>query len=165
MAYQSWSVVFGEQPSAAKWNILGTNDAAFNDGSGIPTANSSSATISTSQTLASSSYTDLATVGPSVTVTIGSSGKAIIIISAHGTNDTSGGSFQVGVDISGANSVAATSTKALIVRNSSGAPDSTASFAYLHTGLSAGSTTFKLKYANSAGTATISDRTISVITL
>lgn len=30
MAYSSWSVVFGEQPSAAKWNILGTNDAEFN---------------------------------------------------------------------------------------------------------------------------------------
>lgn len=30
MAYASWSVVFGEQPSAAKWNILGTNDADFN---------------------------------------------------------------------------------------------------------------------------------------
>lgn len=35
MAYQSWSVVFGEQPSAAKWNILGTNDSSFNDGTGI----------------------------------------------------------------------------------------------------------------------------------
>lgn len=35
MAYQSWSVVFGEQPSASKWNILGTNDASFNDGTGI----------------------------------------------------------------------------------------------------------------------------------
>lgn len=35
MAYTSWSVVFGEQPSAAKWNILGTNDASFNDGTGI----------------------------------------------------------------------------------------------------------------------------------
>lgn len=30
MAYASWSVVFGEQPSAAKWNILGTNDSTFN---------------------------------------------------------------------------------------------------------------------------------------
>lgn len=29
MAYQSWSVVYGEQPSASKWNILGTNDAHF----------------------------------------------------------------------------------------------------------------------------------------
>lgn len=30
MSYASWSVVFGEQPSASKWNILGTNDAFFN---------------------------------------------------------------------------------------------------------------------------------------
>ena len=35
MAYTSWSVVFEEQPSVAKWNILGTNDASFNDGTGI----------------------------------------------------------------------------------------------------------------------------------
>ena len=35
MAYTAWSVVFGEQPSASKWNILGTNDASFNDGTGI----------------------------------------------------------------------------------------------------------------------------------
>lgn len=35
MAYSSWSVVFGEQPAASKWNILGTNDASFNDGTGI----------------------------------------------------------------------------------------------------------------------------------
>jgi len=35
MAYTSWSVSFGEQPSASKWNILGTNDASFNDGTGI----------------------------------------------------------------------------------------------------------------------------------
>lgn len=38
MAYAAWSVVFGEQPSAAKWNILGTNDASFNDGTGIADA-------------------------------------------------------------------------------------------------------------------------------
>lgn len=35
MSYTAWSVVFGEQPSASKWNILGTNDASFNDGTGI----------------------------------------------------------------------------------------------------------------------------------
>lgn len=35
MAYAVWSVVFGEQPTAAKWNILGTNDASFHDGTGI----------------------------------------------------------------------------------------------------------------------------------
>jgi len=35
MAYAAWSVSFGEQPSTAKWNILGTNDASFNNGTGI----------------------------------------------------------------------------------------------------------------------------------
>lgn len=35
MAYVAWSVVFGETPSASKWNILGTNDQSFNDGTGI----------------------------------------------------------------------------------------------------------------------------------
>lgn len=35
MAYASISFTFGEIPSAAKWNILGTNDASFNDGTGI----------------------------------------------------------------------------------------------------------------------------------
>lgn len=35
MAYVAWSVVFGEQPSAAKWNQLGTNDAGFKDGTNI----------------------------------------------------------------------------------------------------------------------------------
>lgn len=30
-SYSSWSVVFGEQPSASKWNTLGTNDASFHE--------------------------------------------------------------------------------------------------------------------------------------
>ncbi len=38
MAYAAWSVTFGEQPTASKWNILGTNDASFNDGTGIAAA-------------------------------------------------------------------------------------------------------------------------------
>lgn len=35
MAYTAWSVVFGEQPSASKWNVLGANDASFADGTGF----------------------------------------------------------------------------------------------------------------------------------
>lgn len=35
MAYVAWSVVFGEQPTAAKWNQLGANDAGFKDGTNI----------------------------------------------------------------------------------------------------------------------------------
>lgn len=35
MAYTAWNVVFGEQPTAAKWNQLGQNDAGFRDGTNI----------------------------------------------------------------------------------------------------------------------------------
>lgn len=35
MAYTAWSVVYGEQPTAAKWNQLGSNDAGFKDGTNI----------------------------------------------------------------------------------------------------------------------------------
>lgn len=30
-SYNSWSVVYGETPSATKWNYLGTNDSRFNE--------------------------------------------------------------------------------------------------------------------------------------
>lgn len=36
MTYTAWSVTFGEQPSAAKWNQLGTNDAGFRTGGNFP---------------------------------------------------------------------------------------------------------------------------------
>lgn len=36
MTYTAWSVSYGEQPSSAKWNLLGANDASFNDGTGLP---------------------------------------------------------------------------------------------------------------------------------
>jgi len=39
MAYAAWSVVAFEQPTTAKWNILGTNDASFNDGTGLAITN------------------------------------------------------------------------------------------------------------------------------
>lgn len=35
MAYAAWSVTAGEVPTSTKWNILGTNDAGFNDGTNI----------------------------------------------------------------------------------------------------------------------------------
>ena len=35
MAYSAQTFVAGEQPTAAKWNLLWSNDASFNDGTGI----------------------------------------------------------------------------------------------------------------------------------
>jgi hypothetical protein len=33
--YVLWSVTAGEQPTTAKWNLLGSNDASFNAGNGL----------------------------------------------------------------------------------------------------------------------------------
>lgn len=38
MAYAIWSVTAGEVPTSTKWNILGTNDAGFNDGTAMANA-------------------------------------------------------------------------------------------------------------------------------
>lgn len=67
MAYQSWSVVFGEQPSASKWNILGTNDASFNDGTGIGDAAVSYSKLGT----------DVGAMQVLADVTLGSAGDTI----------------------------------------------------------------------------------------
>lgn len=83
MAYTSWSVVFGEQPSAAKWNILGTNDASFNDGSGIGTNAIAGASLktdainlgyaeATADQTGITTITDLTSLSVSVTVPAGS---------------------------------------------------------------------------------------------
>jgi hypothetical protein len=57
MAYSAWSVIAGEQPTAAKWNILGTNDASFNDGTGIGTGAITATKIGTDASFAWASWT------------------------------------------------------------------------------------------------------------
>lgn len=89
MAYASWSVVFGEQPSAAKWNILGTNDASFNDGTGIGTNAIAAASLATSaiklgytattSNFVTSSATPVQITGLTSTVTIPAGSRSIEI--------------------------------------------------------------------------------------
>lgn len=70
MSYNSWSVVFGEQPSAAKWNILGANDASFNDGTGLGDGTVTHEKLNA--TIAARAYRDAA-----MTVTGGGGGEKI----------------------------------------------------------------------------------------
>lgn len=97
MAYAAFSVVFGEQPSAAKWNILGTNDASFNDGTGIATSAITTAKIAnaaiTSEKLAPTIYQNLSVSYPS--------------ISSAAYTDVTGSNFSV--------TTTATTTKMLIM--------------------------------------------------
>lgn len=68
MAYASWSVSFGEQPSTAKWNILGTNDASFNNGTGIASLTMGATTAVTNSYKFSVFRTSALNVGTAATV-------------------------------------------------------------------------------------------------
>lgn len=172
MAYQSWSVVAGEIPTAAKWNILGTNDSSFNDGTGIGTGaigstklnltGSQAAVVLTSQTTTSTSYTDLATAGPSVTVTVNASG--LVLVGSHLELYTSGANeARAAVTLSGANAVSADDDQ-MCVANGSGTVQAKGGVR-LYTGLTAGSTTFKLQYRVSASTGTFLRRRLYAVPL
>lgn len=119
------------------------------------------ATVATSETTTSTSYANLTTTTDSVTVTVGANGLALVSVSADLSN--SGAAVtNIDVDISGATTRAASDTTALKNPTTSvyGLSRTT-----LFTGLTAGSTTFKLKYKVGSGTGTFLNRSISVVPL
>lgn len=117
------------------------------------------AKIATSENTTSGSFADLATPGPSATVTIGASGKAKVCISARCSNTNANVDCYVGVDISGASTVAAGT---LILTNTPAGEPIQFGTSTLITGLTPGSTTFKMQYATAANTASFSVREIIV---
>jgi len=125
------------------------------------------AVVATSQTTASSSYTDLATVGPSVAVTIGSTGMALVSLHSAIANAIQSLASYYGFAVSGASSIAANDATAIGFTapvNNGGIRTGTT---VLLTGLSVGSTTFTAKYRMDPGTgpATFVDRRLSVTPL
>lgn len=174
MAYASWSVSFGEQPSASKWNILGTNDASFNDGTGIAsgviTANklasaiSSSNQVTTSGTTTSTSYTSTLTgsSAPTTSVTVGANGKLLVHWRVQSQNSGANNNHS-SVALSGANTVAASDNYCTL--NQSTSPVTSYGTSHLFTGLSTGSTTVTLNYRVSGGTGTFSNMEVVVIAL
>lgn len=92
MGYSADSFTAGEQPTTAKWNKLWTNDASFNDGTGIGTNAIAAASLATNAitlgyaqittTFTSSSTSIFDVTGLSVTVTI-PAGSRNVKITAH----------------------------------------------------------------------------------
>jgi hypothetical protein len=118
--------------------------------------------VATTQTTTSTSYTDLATAGPSVTVTTGT--KALVIVGAFSYNSAVGNSSFMSAAVSGASTVAASDDICFSYAPATSNTDiSRASRAILLTGLTAGSNTFTAKYRASGGTASFGNRTITVI--
>ena len=125
------------------------------------------AVVATAETTTSASFTDLTTTTDEVTVDIGASGRALVLIYARIRQPTGNHGGVMSYAASGANTIAADDSRAAGFRNQASVSD----FAYpqfamfLHDDLDAGSTTFKLKYkATSGGTASeFSHRRITVI--
>ena len=102
-----------------------------------------------------------------MTVTVPASGHALVTVTALGTNSANEQSALMGFEVSGASTVAASDTRAMIVPfYGSGANLKVQTSAtYLVTGLTAGSNTFTAKYRPTGGTGTWANRSIIVIPL
>jgi hypothetical protein len=121
----------------------------------IPTA----AAISTLQTTTSNTYTNLATVGPTVTVTTGT--QAIVFVTADVTCSSSGNAALTSYAVSGATTLAASDTMGFS-GSTSGTQGTTVS---LQTGLTPGSNTFTMQYRTGGGTGTFYNRALFVYPL
>lgn len=118
--------------------------------------------IVTSEPTTATSYADLATPGPQVTVTHGTS--ALICVTSRINVGTANIGGQAGVDISGATTEAAGDTHCLRSDAASSANSNRMTAVRLHTTLTPGTSVFKMQYkVASAATGTFSAREIVVI--
>lgn len=175
--------VVGILTSGSTWGILGrfTIPGSSEAVSSLSSLRTQSADVLTNESTTSSSFTDLATVGPAVTINVGPSGRVLVIVSAEMTGmapkgsviNTGGASMTYAA--SGANTLTAVDRYAATGEIKY---DSTPTFtADLHLrvaisrvtlreGLTPGSTTFTAKYKRlTAGTTTFVNRNITVMAL
>lgn len=128
------------------------------------------AVVETAQSTGSTAPADLSTLGPSVTVTVPASGKVRIEVAVTAFNSTAGAYSYAGVALSGANTVAALNlnSTSLVCQSDSAGQRQTASRAWIVSGLTAGSTTFRMKYSvdsSTLGSSTFQGRTLIVTPL
>lgn len=113
----------------------------------------------------SSSYTNLSSYGPSITVTTGT--QALVMISAAFANDTSDAYAAASFEVSGASTVAASDEWAIETDGIAGTASSgdnmprRSRYKFV-TGLTAGSNTFTMKYRQSGGKGWFNQRAICV---
>lgn len=113
------------------------------------------------ETTASTTYTDLATGGPGVTVTTGT--KALVIVHCALKNSAAGNQTFMSWGVTGASTIAADDGHAVRTAVAEFQEFSAANLASV--GLNAGVNTFTAKYRVSAGTGTYSNRRLIVIPL
>jgi hypothetical protein len=117
--------------------------------------------INTVQTTTSASYTNLATVGPTLTVTTGPA--AVILMSSRASNSTAGANSWASYAVTGASAISASDNYALSYDSPVAGSTLYATYATLEPSLTPGSNTFTMQYRASSGTATFSSRRLTVI--
>lgn len=109
----------------------------------------------------SASYGDLNTVGPSVTVTCGTT--VLISIYASLQSVTAGAHPHMSYGITGNTTVTATDATAIAYQSSTAGQSTRIGMTFLRTGMTPGSNTFTAKYRSNTGTGSFSDRRITVV--
>ena len=139
-----------------------TQTAGVKWASGVSAASDS---VSTSEFTTSTTYADLATAGPDVTLAVGPLGVAIVSVSGETWDSIVSGIAQpyASFSCSGANTVSPSDANALGVWSSDGTQIA-ASKTVVLTGLTPGSTTFTMKYRVTDSTGTFKNRQIGVVT-
>ncbi len=132
-------------------------DAANSIVERIPTG----AAVATAEVSSSTSFTDLATAGPAVTVVTGTT--ALVTVTGNLQNDTAGGISFMGYAVSSATTIAAATGFSLGFESNAAGDQLYASWTHLRTGLTAGSNVFTAKYSVSAGEGNWRHRFITVI--
>ena len=121
---------------------------------------SASSNVTTGQSTTSTTFTDLTTSGPSVTVTTGT--KALVIMASQILISTNGNNAHMSFEVSGATTRSADDEVSMF---HTGYSNEKWGSARIITGLTAGSNTFTAKYRVSADTGTFTNRHIAVIDL
>ena len=135
--------------------------AAFYIAPALPTTASS--TVAAAQSTSSKSYSNLASNGPSVIVSVGGSGKVLITLTGGLKNNTNDASTFMGFTISGQDHSAANDALALVFAGNRNDLNQ-ASVTYMVTGLTpGGADTFTTTYRVASGTGTFQNRSIIVV--
>lgn len=117
--------------------------------------------VAAAETTLSTSYTDLATVGPTVTQTTGT--IAFVFIRCGMENSGANAGSFMSFEVSGASTIAAADTQSINIAGLTAASRFRLGTAYMLNNLTGGVNTFTAKYKVSANTGTFTQRQLSVM--
>lgn len=153
----------GSPTEGDEWHDT-TNDVRnVYNGSAWLTITPQAAAVATEQTTTSTSYADLSTSGPAVTVATGT--KALVRLGCQVKNTGAANIVAMGFAVSGASTVAASDGAATVALAQVAGYYQQLFREVLVTGLTAGNNTFTAKYRVGGGTGSFLRRDISVVAL